>query len=77
MIAIIALSLSKSFAFFVFFKCWLAIVVYGLLYGLVLLPLILSLIGPPSTNQNQESNEYIETLNTVRPLNYEENSNIS
>ena len=54
MLAILPLSLSDSFVFFVFFKCWLAIIVYGLLYGLVLLPLILSLVGPRSTNDREK-----------------------
>lgn len=45
-LAIITISASASYIFRAFFKQWFAIILFGMLHGFVLLPSILSLIGP-------------------------------
>lgn len=45
-ISISMLSLSDSYVFKTFFKIFLLVVVFGLFHGIVLLPVILSLVGP-------------------------------
>ena len=47
-LAVIPLSLSKTYPFNIFFKCWFSLFLYGMLHSLVLLPIILSYIGPSS-----------------------------
>jgi Niemann-Pick C1 protein len=47
-LAVVVLSVSKSYIFRVFFKQFFGICVFGALHGLVLLPTLLSLIGPAS-----------------------------
>ena len=44
--AIFVLSKCKYYIFVGLFKCWLCIISFGLLNGLILLPVTLSLIGP-------------------------------
>ena len=48
-LAIILLAGSKSYIFEVFFKLWFGIIVFGMSNGFILLPIILSLIGPTRT----------------------------
>ena len=45
-ISISVLGFSDSYAFSVFFKTWIGIVVFGIGNGFLLLPIILSEIGP-------------------------------
>ena len=45
-IAVCVLGASKSYVFIVFFKMWFGIIVFGMANGFILLPIILSLIGP-------------------------------
>lgn len=45
-LAISTLSLAKSYIFEVFFKCWFGIITFGMCNGFLLLPVILSFIGP-------------------------------
>ena len=52
-LAIIVLSGSNSYIFTQFFKSWFAIVVFGSLHGLVLLPVILSYIGPAANTHGE------------------------
>ena len=47
-LAMVAISGSSSYIFEAFFKQWLGIVVFGILHGFVLLPCILSVVGPLS-----------------------------
>lgn len=54
-IAVMILSAAKSYIFVVFFKMWFGIVVFGMANGFVLLPVILSLVGPvPDTDHKVE-----------------------
>ncbi len=45
-LAIITLSAAKSYIFKVFFKLWFGIIVFGMANGFLLLPVILSVVGP-------------------------------
>ena len=45
-IAISVLGLSQTYTFQVFFKMWVGIVIFGMSNGFLLLPVVLSLIGP-------------------------------
>ena len=45
-IAICVVGAAKSYIFVVFFKMWFGIIVFGMTNGFILLPIILSLIGP-------------------------------
>lgn len=47
-LAIIVLGGARSYIFKVFFRMWFGIIVFGLGNGFILLPVILSLIGPTS-----------------------------
>ena len=57
-IAISVLGFSNTYTFQVFFKTWFGIVIFGMSNGFLLLPVILSLIGPlgPS-HPDQEASE--------------------
>ena len=46
-LAFSVLMVSRSFLFNVFFKIFFLVVLFGLFHGLVFLPVVLSLIGPP------------------------------
>lgn len=45
-LAIIALCAAKSYVFVVFFRMWFIIIVFGMANGFLLLPVILSFVGP-------------------------------
>jgi predicted RND superfamily exporter protein len=47
-IAVLPLGLSRSYVFSVFFKMWFLIVIFGSYMGLIVLPVLLRWIGPPS-----------------------------
>merc|ERR1719201_2483551 len=44
--AVMLLSMAGSYIFIVFFKMFFAICLFGVINGLILLPIVLSLIGP-------------------------------
>ena len=46
LLCILMLGFAKSYSIVVFYKCWLFIVSFGFLNGMILLPVLLSLIGP-------------------------------
>ena len=52
-LAIILLAGSQSYIFEVFFKLWFGIIVFGMSNGFILLPIILSLIGPTRTAEHR------------------------
>lgn len=45
-LAIVVLGGAKSYIFVVFFRIWVGIIVFGMCNGFILLPIILSFIGP-------------------------------
>ena len=55
LVAIIILGIgTKSYFFQVFYKLWLGIVIFGLLNAFILVPVILSLIGPTPDGDEQD-----------------------
>ena len=50
LLGVAMLSMSEAYTFKAFFKIFLLVILYGLFHGLVLLPVILSLIGPQAYN---------------------------
>lgn len=50
LLGVVMLSLSDAYTFKAFFKIFLLVVLYGLFHGLILLPVVLSLIGPQPYN---------------------------
>ena len=50
-LAIIVLGAAKSYIFVVFFKLWFGIIVFGMSNGFILLPIILSFVGPVSEDE--------------------------
>jgi len=57
LIAFILLAGSESHVFSVFFRVFLLVVAFGLFHGLILLPVILSLIGPSPYLNSKPANE--------------------
>ena len=45
-IAILSLGFAKTYIFDVFYHCWTGIILFGLLNGFLLLPTLLSMVGP-------------------------------
>lgn len=56
-LAISVLGPSKSYVFEVFFKCWVCIILFGMANGFLLLPIILSYIGPHENLIDDHSND--------------------
>lgn len=50
-LAILPLSLASSYIFTVFFRMWFGIIVFGVANGFILLPVLLSFIGPLKENE--------------------------
>ena len=69
------LMISKSFVFKVFFKIFFLVVVFGLFHGLVFLPVVLSLIGPPPIAT--ESVEHDETKSEEKGKELERTESVS
>lgn len=55
LLALSLLMFSKAYVFQVFFKTFLLVILFGLWHGLVMLPVMLSTIGPRSLHTNDES----------------------
>lgn len=53
-LAVLVLSMAKSYIFVVFFKLWFGIVVFGMSNGFILLPIILSFVGPTPNLQDKK-----------------------
>ena len=51
-LAIIVLAAAKSYIFVVFFRLWFGIIVFGMSNGFILLPIILSFVGPVAIDEN-------------------------
>ena len=54
-LAIIALAGAQSYIFVVFFRLWFGIIVFGMSNGFLLLPVILSFIGPLGQQHQEET----------------------
>ena len=66
-LAFILLANSKSHVFSTFFKVFFLVIVFGLFNGLLLLPVMLSLVGPAAYNKSggEESQEEKEVFVTA------------
>ena len=51
-LAILVLAPGSTYIFIVFFRCWFGIIFFGLANGFILLPVLLSLMGPTSTMED-------------------------
>ena len=52
-IAIGLLGFAKLYSFVVFFKAWMCILTFGMLNGIILLPILLSMIGPIEDDEKE------------------------
>ena len=69
-LAFILLANSKSHVFSTFFKVFFLVIVFGLFNGLLLLPVMLSLVGPAAYSQSEggeEGKEEKEAFVTAEP----------
>jgi len=75
MLAFILVAFSNSYVYLTFFKMFLCVVVFGLFHGIVLLPVLLSLVGSHSEHNEQpfEDNK-VDTEKRNRPSDVFENS---
>jgi Niemann-Pick C1 protein len=53
-LAIIVLAAAKSYIFVVFFKLWFGIIIFGMSNGFILLPIIFSVVGPVTEDEEME-----------------------
>ena len=65
------LMISKSYVFKVFFKIFFLVVVFGLYYGLIVLPVILSLFGPPTIATARSARNAISPKEKIRAISNE------
>jgi len=63
-LAIAVLGAAKSYIFVVFFRLWFGIIIFGMANGFILLPIILSFIGPVS--EDTEAQVELERRNSLR-----------
>jgi predicted RND superfamily exporter protein len=68
LLALVLLGASTSHVFVTFFKVFVLTVVFGLFHGLVLLPVLLSLIGPVDTPDEQNSDSVGSTSTDISPI---------
>lgn len=59
----VALLLAESYIFLVFFKMIFLVITFGALHGLFLLPVLLSLFGPVSCNQDATDERQLDNMN--------------
>lgn len=59
-LGIIVLAGAKSYIFQTLFKGFLVLIIIGVLHGLILTPVVLSLIGPRSIYENQDEKDSAE-----------------
>ena len=57
-LAIFVLSPSKTYIFVVFFRLWFGILIFGMANGFLLLPVILSFIGPTYVTPGKNSHDF-------------------
>lgn len=53
MFAVIMLGFSTSYVFIAFFRIFSLVILFGFWHGLIMLPVVLSIIGPPSLRVTQ------------------------
>ena len=65
------LMISKLYVFKVFFKIFFLVVVFGLYYGLIVLPVILSLVGPSAISPSRSARNAITPKENIRAISNE------
>jgi predicted RND superfamily exporter protein len=60
-LAFVLVAFSSSYAFQAFFKVFFGVVIFGLFHGLLLLPVLLALIGPPSHHGDKDDNSHVSS----------------
>lgn len=78
-LAILPLTLAETYIFKTFFKCWFSLVIYGIAHALVLLPIILSFIGPsclerPTTEAEIHSSKETQVRTTRNAVSQDNDS---
>lgn len=53
-LAIVVLAPSVSYVFMAFFRLWFGIIIFGMASGFVLMPVLLSIVGPLNTDVGHE-----------------------
>ena len=56
-VAVFALVGANSYVFESFFKCFVLIIVFGLYFGMIFLPVVLTLIGPNKVFKHEDITE--------------------
>jgi len=56
MLAIVSLSMAKSYIFQIFFKAWFIIIIFGIGNALILLPALLYFVSPCISNHKDQKN---------------------
>lgn len=54
-IATLALAFARTYVFQVFFRCFVLIVIFGQFFGVIVLPVVLSLVGPTVSYYKEET----------------------
>ena len=62
-LAIILTAPSKTYVFVIFFRLWFCIILFGMSNGFMLLPVILTFIGPTYTPEKSKKNKTKEAAN--------------
>ena len=82
LIVVLVVGCGKSYFFQIFFKTWLPMIVFGYLNGIILQPILLSVMGPIHDLQDieeEEETQELETTNKIgsdKPLTKEQYKNI-
>mmetsp|Transcript_39650 Transcript_39650/g.92790 ORF Transcript_39650/g.92790 Transcript_39650/m.92790 type:complete len:1186 (-) Transcript_39650:188-3745(-) len=61
-LAVVVMSASKSYIFILFFRQFFAICLFGFCHGMIFLPVVLSLIGPGSSSDEDPSEKQLEAV---------------
>ena len=64
-LAIILTAPSKSYVFIIFFRLWFSIILFGMCNGFMLLPVILTFIGPTYSPEKQPTK--VQTTDPAKP----------
>ena len=76
LIAVCIIGFGKSFIFEVFFRCWFGMIIFGVLNGMILQPIILSMFGPINDPTVYEQTDVRVEMSKVRKINDENKSKI-
>ena len=67
-IAISVLAPAKTYIFVIFYKMWTGIIIFGMSNGFLLLPVVLSYIGPTETIVDHAHGDMYETPGDIHKL---------